>query len=318
MLVSLMLLSKIKSLNKLGAGTWFILIALFVCSEKIDAQPNGGFENWTSEFSYEVPDSWQTLNFLSMSTPPVELSAFKAIGLDKHSGNYALKLKTVLVDEYDFPELLGDSIGGAYTGKINFSPFFYQFGFPYTGRPEKLEFWAKYSPVGNDTAAAAVVLRRWNGFGHDTIAVKIINILPSPVYTQYHLDVEYNLNALPDSAVIAFYPSKDSVVSRINSTLFVDDVAFTGWVGINDKEKTDNRVKVFPNPAKNQITILASDGNSERIRIRNMSGKEVFAGSGIDHKFFINTTEFAPGLYFFELMDNTNNVSRHGKFNIIR
>lgn len=317
-----MLEGKISFFKRLTITNPLLLLLLMVFSgNNVRAQPNGGFEEWTTEFSYEVPNGWQTINFLSLSNPPAALSAFKATGLDVHSGNYALKLKTVLVSNNQFPGFLGDSIGGCFTGKINISPFSYQFGYPYTGRPEKLEFWAKYNPVGNDTAAAAVLLRQWNGVKHDTIAGGVLDILPSPGFINYQINLDYSMSGptdVPDSAIIVFYPSKDSAVARINSTLFIDDVSLTGWVGIEDKEKMLNTVKVFPNPATNNITIQPSGKNSQNIRIMDISGKQVCVVQVVENQFYINTSVFANGLYFFEIRDSSKRVTSRGKFKIIR
>lgn len=288
-----------------------------LCHLKNTAQPNGGFENWTNEFGYENPDDWQTLNFLSLSNPPSELSAFKAVGSDKHSGNYALKLKTILVDDDQFPALLGDSVGGAFTGKINFSPFFYKFGYPYTGRPEKIQFWAKYQPVGNDTAAVAVMLRKLNGTLHDTVAFGVMKIAPSPVYTFYQLNLEYNFDILPDTAIIAFYPSGDTSFARINSTLFIDDVLFTGWVGI-DESKGLGALKIAPNPAKDYFSVCGATSCTEMsIHIRDISGNLLIrtplqkADSGV------NVSNLPTGLYIYEIYSK-NKITARGKLNIVK
>lgn len=293
----------------------FILLAAFGC---ITAQPNGGFENWTQEFSYEIPNDWQTLNFLSLSNPSAAISAFKAVGIDKHSGNYALKLKTVQVTSSQLPQEFGDSIGGAFTGKINFSPFFYKFGYPYNGRPEKLGFWAKYTPVGNDTALAGVILRSWNGIVSDTIAVGLMNIPPSPVFTFYELTLDYIEGFLPDSAVIGFYPSGDTADARIGSTLYVDDVAFTGWVGIDESLQKQSLVHVFPNPAKNSITFSNYVEKGGNIHIRDITGKLLSSVILTDDKTSVNTGLFPAGVYIYEISDSGNNLLQRGRFSVTK
>jgi hypothetical protein len=294
-----------------------IIWLLSLVSGYIFSQPNGGFENWSSEFSYEVPDNWQTLNFLSLSSPSMPLSAFKAIGIDRHSGNYAIKLKTVLVNPNILPAVLGDSVGGMFTGKVNFVPVSYKFGYPFTERPEKIQFWAKYNPTGNDTAAAGVMLRKWNGSSHDTIAIGTLSIPATPSYTFYELSLNYYLDLIPDSAIIVFYPSKDTTVARLNSTLYIDDVLFTGWVGINEKTKTQN-LKVYPNPAKDQITIHSSIDNSETIVLTDIAGRPFFTCPVENSAVTINTSAFCNGLYLYEVLDKRKKIVAKGKFNVIR
>ena len=122
------------------------------------SQPNGGFENWSSVYNIQEPDNWQTSNVLSLTSPPNPLSAFKATGIDKHSGNYALMLKTVFFNNNLNPQIFPDSAGFIFTGKITNNPIIIKKGYPFTGRPQKLEFWAKYQPVGNDVAQLGIAL----------------------------------------------------------------------------------------------------------------------------------------------------------------
>ena len=82
------------------------------------AQPNGGFEAWHTEYSFQNPDEWATLNFLTLTSPPNPLSAFKVTGIDTHSGNFALKLKTIAVTTNPAPAMLSDSAGVVFTGNV--------------------------------------------------------------------------------------------------------------------------------------------------------------------------------------------------------
>ena len=57
----------------------FLLIINYQLSiVNCNAQPNPGFENWTTTFGIEDPDSWQTSNFLALLSPPNPLSTFRA------------------------------------------------------------------------------------------------------------------------------------------------------------------------------------------------------------------------------------------------
>ena len=249
---------------------YFQLLTLNCC-----AQPNGGFENWTTEFSYENPDGRQTGNFFSLLNPPNPLSTFKATGIDTHSGFYALKLKTVYLNNNPWPGVIEDTSGAAFTGKVNPSPFSYKYGYSYTGRPEKLGFWCKYTPVGNDTANIVVSLQKFNGTTHDTIGGGAINILATAQYTFFQIDISYLSTALPDTASILILSSKNRLSARINSTLYVDDVLFTGWVGIDEKNSVADKVKIFPNPVKEALTISAKVEDAANVRIFDSFGKSV-------------------------------------------
>lgn len=293
------------------------VILIFAPAFQAKAQPNGGFENWSIVYSILEPDNWQTLNFVSL-TPPNPLSAFRVTGFDKHSGNYALKLKTVYFENNQFPSVIGDSAGAVYTGKITISPFAYKYGFPYTGRPEKLEFWSKYTPAGGDTAGALIILKRWNGIISDTIAIGGVNINATTGYAPFYANLIYYSNELPDSAVIGFAASKTPLLARLNSTLYVDDVIFTGWVGINQYDKNADLVKIFPNPASDNVSILSSIEASDNIQVSDVTGKIVGTYKIRNCEVNINTGAFAAGIYIYEIRNNTDRMLCKGKFSVVR
>jgi hypothetical protein len=290
------------------------VFAVFNCI----AQLNGGFENWHDEYLYQVPDDWQTLNFLSIVVPPNPLSAFKATGIDKHTGNYALKLKTFFVNNNPVPDIIDDSVGLAFTGKVNYSPPEINFGFAYTGRPEKLVFWSKYMPVGNDTGGVIIVLQKWNGSGQDTIAYGRIYIPETPAYSLFEVSLTYYSSALPDTATIIFGASLKAGRTRVGSTIYIDDVAFSGWVGLIEKDLFTDKVKIFPNPAKESLTIAAEFKGAENVKIVDALGKTTGIYKIQNCFANVNTNLFVQGTYFYEICDINGNVFTRGKFNVLR
>ncbi len=280
------------------------------------AQSNGGFENWTSQNTYENPDYWETLNIASTISNPV--SAFKATGIDKHSGNYALKIKTIFFSNNPVPNLLWDTMGYAFLGKINVSPPSTKMGTPYTGRPEKLEFWAKYIPVGADVGGATVVLQKWNGTNTDTIADGYLVIDTTMTYTFFQVNLFYYSTVLPDTLVITFASSLKKANARVGSTLYIDDVALTGWVGVDEHNNFEEKVKVFPNPAKESVTISAKIKEADNIQVVDASGKPAGGYKIQNDKTDINTSQFAEGFYLYEIRDKKNKILTTGKFNVVK
>ena len=282
------------------------------------AQPNGGFENWHNEFSYQVPDSWQTYNFMSILTPPNPLSATKATGIDVHSGNYALKLKTIYFNNNPLPAQIGDTSGITFIGKLTVTPFTLKYGFAYTDRPANLEFWSKYLPVGGDTGGCVVVFRKWNGISRDTVGYGAININLTTAYTLFQVPITYLSPEIPDTAFIVFASSKSPIIARQNSTLYVDDAAFTGWVGISKNKTLENKVKAFPNPTRNNITIRAEMEEVDNVQVFDSFGKICGNYKIQNNNSNVNTTMFTEGTYFYEIRNKKNLIIANGKFNIVK
>ncbi len=305
---------KNKTMKRLIIITYFFIFAISHCK----AQPNGGFENWTQEFNYQNPDGWQTLNFMSNTNPPNPLSAFKATGIDKHSGSYALKLKTIFINNNIFPGRLADTGCAVFTGSIAVSPFSYRYGFPYTSRPDKLEFWFKYIPVGGDTAGVIACLRKWNGAGYDTVAFGGKNIPAEAGYTLFQLDLIYKSTEMPDSAVIAFASSKLPTCARQNSTLFIDDVTFTGTADIDHLDEGAVKIKIFPNPAKDNLTIEVLNEAADNVQVFDAFGKLAGIYKIYNYNTAVNTGAFAEGCYTCEIRDKKNKILAASKFNVIK
>lgn len=297
-----------------------ILIPLiYFCITSIAAaQPNGGFENWSLEFSYESPDDWQTLNFLSLTTPPNELSAFKAIGSDKYAGNYSLEVKTIYISNNPLPGSVADTFGCVFKGKITISPASIREGFPYTARPEKLQFFAKYLPTGNDTGWVVTVLKKQNTITGltDTIAIGKISIPSNPDYTQFTMGLGYLSNEFPDSAVIGIFSSRDSLTSRVGSRLFIDEVLYSGWVGIDENLKKVNSTKVFPNPATEYITLQCDLDDADHIQIINNLGMNITKIQIDSKNIRIPTSAFNSGTYYYHIRNKLQKTINTGKFTI--
>lgn len=296
----------------------FITLNFALLTLNCSSQPNGGFENWVTEFNYQAPDGWQTLNFLSIFTPPNPLSAFKATGVDKHSGSSALKLKTIFVNNNPVPGAISDTIGYIFTGKVNISPPSLKLGVSYIGRPEKVEFWAKYLPVGLDLAGVSVILQKWNGTGNDTIARVDIIIDSTITYTLFQANLIYQSTEVPDTLIMGFSPSYKKSKARVGSTLYLDDIALTGWVGIDEHNIYTDKVKVFPNPASDEVNINATIDEADNVQIIDVSGKLMGNYKIQNYNANISTGLFAEGIYFYEIRDNKNKPFTKGKFNVVK
>jgi hypothetical protein len=207
-------------------------------------------------------------------------------------------------------------MGIAFTGKIHINPVSSTTGYPYTGRPSKLEFWAKYQPVGIDSAEVGVLLKKWNGVSSDTVAYGQLILGPVAQYTLFQCNLTYRLPELSDSAGIALSSSL-AATARVGSTLYIDDLAFTGWVGINEPADFSDKVKIFPNPAKDNLSIFAKIEEADNVQVVDVTGKLAGVYKIQNYSANINTSVFAGGIYFYEIRDKINKILTNGKFSVV-
>jgi len=292
-----------------------LFIILFILNASIIyAQNNGGFENWTVINGKDEPDSWQTLNILSLFGNPV--SAFKVGGTDKYSGNYALKIISVHMPVKILPQL-PDTFGYAFNGKAIISPPSFISGMPYTTRPQKISFYAKYIPVGSDTGLIGVVLHRNTTTGRDTIAYNRNKILPNGSYTHYEINLNYRNNNIPDSIDIYFKPSStDSVGRRVGSALFIDDVLLVDFVGLKENELSASKINVFPNPSADILTISADIEEANNVEVTDVLGRTIGYYKIQNYAVKINVNSYKNGNYYYKIVDKKNKPLTYGKFSV--
>lgn len=295
----------------------FLLGFTFSFIHIMKAQPNPGFEHWHSSYNSLIPDDWQTLNFLRFTLPPNPLSVTQAVGTDVHSGNYAMRMQTIYVSTNPAPQIIDDTVGVAFTGLINVSPVYYKVGFPYTSRPETLNFWFKYLPVGSDTGGAKINLRKFYDTLSHTIGEGSLEFVQTSSYTKAIVHITYYNDDIPDTCQIYFASSKSKEIARVGSTLFVDDVELTGWVGIDEQKKAEEVVKVFPNPAKEKINFFTKNTEASTLQIMDLTGK-IIATSPFkpNENFALNIESFSEGTYLYSILDRKRKTLANGKFNV--
>ena len=115
---------------------------------------NNGFEKWT-EFSYEDPEGWTSLNSFVMlfgGVPNVTKST------DAYDGDYAVSVKTALFGDMSDPDTIGfiatSSLENIESGG----------GFPLaSGKPDSLVFWYQYKPSqAKDKGVVMMMMTKFN------------------------------------------------------------------------------------------------------------------------------------------------------------
>lgn len=281
--------------------------------------PNSGFESWTNAGTYEDPASWTTFNVLSgaiFGSNPV--SVYK--DTTPHSGNYAVRITSVGLTSNPAPGDIPDTVGVIFTGAFNFITQDVDFGYLFTSRPQDINWWSKYTPAaGGDSGFVLCVLTNWNGTSTDTIAWGGATINSEANWTQHSATLYYNPAVSPDSfpdTCIILCSATDDMYLRAGSTLWIDDMSFSGWVGLDETPAQREEVAVFPNPATDNVTFTVNNDNASRVQIYDMTGRmisdEMFTGRRVQ----LSTEELASGMYTYTIVDAKNQTMNRGKFTV--
>jgi len=259
--------------------------------------PNAGFENWTNMFIYQTPNSWTTLNFLAATggSAPVTKSS------DAHSGSYAAKCETVLVQ---FDTLPAEVVPGfVMLGDYDFLTQSGSLGMPFTARPDSMVFWMKSNLLGGDTVIAFLALSKWNSSTGAQDVVGMGQALYTNSYTSYHrysVPVSYVSSTIPDSINIGIVGGNTQ-----GSYFLIDDVSLI-YNTSDVKELVDDTksFEIYPNPTNEELSIRVQ--NDESVEVVNSLGVRITAlklKKGVVNK--LPTENYSNGLYFLKSSSGT-------------
>jgi len=301
------------------AGIWAVPAA---------AQTNAGFETWAVNPTLQQPEeptTWITANtfaspVLTFPNPnPNPTSAFKAPTPDNYAGTYSLRLVTVNLAYNPDTSSIPNTLGFAFQGSIVTTPSIsLKDRIPFTGRPSNISFAAKYTPSGIDTAWCYIELTKWNGSSRDIIGDMSIPIPASTSYQNFGVPIFYYpafMNMFPDSMHLSF-SSSSLYAPQPGSTLWADQVALTGWTGVQDVSGMQTLVSAFPNPASESISITAETENAASVIIYDGIGRTAGVYPMNDKKALIPVSSFKLGNYFYSVTDKNGQVMAGGTFTV--
>jgi len=290
-----------------------ICLSLFISANLLRAQtvPNGGFEDWTANtggtYAYELPDQWKTTDSASLAlTGGVFHSAVKEGSLT-HGGSYALKL-------IGWTTIFGNAPGAASNGDIDITTLSIIKGSADTVRHRTLNGFYIFTPVGGDTCHIIATLVKWNSTTNmrDTIATgefSTNDATGATAYSPFSVDFNYvNWTDNPDTMVVLILTSRLNIPSGNPGTvLYVDDLSFTGVVGIDDISSNINSVKLYPSPASSTMTIKVDLKQTRPLHfaIYDITGKHVFSDVIEPNETRVDVSNFAAGNYSLHLMDGS-------------
>jgi hypothetical protein len=290
----------------------FILLAQLILFSTAQAQdiPNPGFETWSTQGNYEDPQGWGTLNSQT-AILGIKTATKASAPADIHAGSYALKLSTSHIGapyNMNIPGL-------AATGTINATTKAIDGGFSYNQRPISLSGWYKYIPAGKDTASVEVTLSKWDITTMKRVVVghaKFLDTAHVTTYTSFTLPLSYTSAMLPDTGVIVLLSSQQNS-SVVNSTLYIDALGFNLSSGIPEL-KAGAMIRAYPNPATDLLYISGLPAQASRLKVYALSGKILLDQRLSSASCSLPLDAFAPGMYFYEVLGEGNEVYKQAKF----
>jgi hypothetical protein len=134
----------------------------------------------------------------------------------------------------------------------------------------------------------------FNGLCKDSSATANL-IIDSVVYDTIHITVVDTITTI------------DTIRITVTDTLLIDINT-----GLNDPNSTTNTIKVYPNPAKDMLTI--DNGNfgsmaGYSVKLINMLGQTVFSSAINQQSLNVNlTTLSGEGVYYIQIIDPSDNI----------
>lgn len=301
-------------------------VAVAALSLSINAQafiPNSGFEAWGTTAGEDIqPTGWISYNVFTFSlfeTSGANPTSVTQAGTpDNYQGNYSAKITTVTLVSNPSPADIPGTAGILYTGAVAFtSPYLFP-GYSSQQRPSSLTYYAKYTPVGGDSAYCAVIVTKWNGSSRDTIAYGIDGFGGTTTsYAQRTVAMVYDpafATTIPDTISIGF-SSSSFIAPQVGSALYVDALAFTGYVGVDDIA-ANNGVSVYPNPSSTNTQFDVTVDNAAQVVVFDMAGREVARENFNGKVARVNSALLANGSYTYSIISTEAEVLNRGQFGV--
>jgi hypothetical protein len=252
--------------------------------------PNAGFEAWQSAPGYEYPTGW---GVVAQATNGIAVTCEKST--DRYSGNFAARLFTRDLGIARVPGLL-------FTGKLDVATQSVSGGFAYDQRPARLVGYYKYTPgVGDSCTIFGLLTRTLPVGGRDTVATFFWQGGAAAAYVPFSVPLAYRSNAQPDTALIVIASSKDPAAPALNSSMWVDALAFEGSVSALEPTSL-LPVLLSPNPASALLRLHIAFEGQLLVQVIDAAGRTVssqllYSGEALP------TGHLPAGTYFLAVFD---------------
>ena len=191
-----------------------------------------------------------------------------ALSTDAHSGQYAMELR----NGYNFTQaypIVGRLHADADTNSYQSFPIV---SMPMGQRPVALTFWAKYAPLGNDSAEVTlnVLDEAQNPIGSGALAIGGT----IAEYTAFEVPVTYTSQDPIGFVQLTFANGTSTGSITLGTRMLIDDVALVfAPEGIAGRAGIDGSITLYPVPAADRCTVRTADGSA-------VLGVQVFSAEG--------------------------------------
>lgn len=298
--------------------------------------PDFNFETWTQvyppTFTMEDPAGWASFNILNSAfTGSMPITVSKEMTGSIPAGLIAAKIttdvipSTVLIPNPFTPGQNFDTVGLVAVGEIQLgSPPKLLMGFTMPAgvlRPTTLSFSSKYSPMPGDSAFVLSYLTHYNGASRDTIATgQYATNATTTTFAMNSITMNYDPAFSTVWADTMIVIASSSVFkhsgAKVGSTFWVDNFVWSGYNSINEIENIGT-VSVFPNPATTIVT-LTSSVNAAVVEVMDITGRRVGMYAMTGNTVKVEIASFAPGMYLFNVLNDTKTIINRGKFEVTK
>ena len=172
---------------------------------------------------------------------------------------------------------------------------------------ERLGFYYKFLPAGNDVAQATMKLFDANGNELGRTSIDIHGTDNQFHYIYSYMNHPYNI--APASMQISFTMAKEGSTPTFGSRLIIDNV-ITNSQSLSLIENPENDFNVYPTVVDNEINIVPSNliNGNINYKIINTQGrivKQNTAANESNYIYTMNVDDLSSGIYFLEITSNS-------------
>ncbi|MBI3519243.1 MAG: T9SS type A sorting domain-containing protein [Bacteroidetes bacterium] len=280
-----------------------LIIFAFFSNLVIGQIPNNGFEAWISMPGYSTPGNWDNLN---------QATYYKNVftcnqGTPGNPGaSYLFLISKNVPGKGIVP-------GRVVSGKIDTISFKAISGYPFSNRPQQLNYNIQYMPYDpSDSVSVSVLLTKWDTtmLMRDTVAygASYYNAMAHSWFVGSTY-MNYLSGEAPDSAMIVI--SSSSSNPKDGSYIYIDNLQFSGSViGISENSFLENNIQIYPNPSSDNIYLRIGESiKSVDIQLFDVLGNKLLSDN-ITNQSTISILNYPSGIYFLRITENNRSINK--------